>query len=132
MARIFYVHGKSEEALDAIRSLRASGHVVRCHADCGPQSCSLLAEWAPELLVISLRNQPTDGPHWTSLVQVASDLAGVPLVFTGGPALVVHQARDAFPRAVFCPTRDVPARAAEFARRPEAQVVESAARVSVG
>ena len=132
MARIFYVHGKSEEALDAIRQLRASGHVVRCHADCGPQSCSLLAEWAPDLLIISLRNQPTDGPHWTSLVQVAGGLAGVPMVFTGGPAVVVHQAREAFPRAVFCPTRDIPARAAGFARRPEVQSAPPAAMVNAG
>ncbi|HYF15628.1 MAG TPA: hypothetical protein VD971_11215 [Phycisphaerales bacterium] len=101
MARVFYVHGNKGEALDSIRKLRASGHVVRCHADCGPQAMAFLQDWKPDLLVVCLAKLPADGPHWTSMVKAAADFAGVPLVFAGGNAERTEQARAAFPAAAF-------------------------------
>ena len=93
MARVFYVHGNKGEALDSIRKLRASGHVVRCHADCGPQAMAFLQDWKPDLLVVCLAKLPADGPHWTSMVKAAADFAG--------EDERTEQARAAFPAAAF-------------------------------
>lgn len=101
MARVFYVHWNKGEALDSVRSLRAAGHVVRCHADCGPQACAFLEEWNPDLLIVSLAKLPMDGPHWTSMVKAAAAFASVPIIFAGGNEERVTAAKQHFPWARF-------------------------------
>jgi hypothetical protein len=128
MARIFYVHWNKGEALDSVRKLRAEAHVVRCHADCGPQAMAFLKEWVPDTLVVSLAKLPADGPHWTSMVKAAADLAKLPLIFAAGNAERVEMARAAFPGARFCGFDELPALVAQM---PTIEVPE-ATRTAIG
>ena len=49
MARVFYVHWNREEALAAVRELRAAGHSVRYHADTGAEAWQLLKDPPPDI-----------------------------------------------------------------------------------
>lgn len=115
MARIFYVHWNKGEALDSVRKLRAMGHVVRCHADCGPQACAFLEEWRPDVFVVSLAKLPATGPHWTSMVRAAADFAKVPLLFAAGNEERIAAARQAFPDAAYVSFAQLPGRVAAAA-----------------
>lgn len=125
--RVFYVHWNKGEALDSVRKLRSLGHVVRCHADCGPQACSFLDEWKPDVLVVSLAKLPMEGPHWTSMVKAAADFAKVPLIFAGGNEERVTAAIKDFGFARFASFNGL---SDAIASRRAAGMLESPARVA--
>jgi CheY-like chemotaxis protein len=132
MARVFYVHWNKGEALDSVRKLRSLNHVVRCHADCGPQACAFLQEWQPDLLVVSLAKLPAEGPHWTSMVRAAADFAKVPLIFASGNEDRVAAARTAFPDARFVGFNKLPEVIAALTVDAPAPVIVAPAKTVAG
>jgi CheY-like chemotaxis protein len=135
MARVFYLHWNKEEAIAAVRALRAEGHSVRFHADTGEEAWELLREVPPDVLVISLARLPSHGRRVAAVTTEYKKLRNLPLVFVDGAPEKVQTARAEFPGATFCTSAQLhpvlrkmfpataPARPAAPAPEPESETL---------
>lgn len=115
MARIFYVHWNKDEALAAVRTLRAAGHTVEYHYDSGTEAWKLLKQSPPDALVVSLARLPSHGRRVAEVTAETKRLRELPVIFVDGEPEKVAVAKEKFPTARYCSSaslvsllRDIP------------------------
>ena len=102
MARLFYVHWNRNEALEAVRALRAARHEVRYEHEDGARVWALVKADPPDVLVVSLDRLPSHGRRTAAVTKQVKALRTLPVVFVGGEEAKVDVARKEFPKAAFC------------------------------
>ncbi|TAH34650.1 MAG: hypothetical protein EYC70_17110 [Planctomycetota bacterium] len=103
MARVFYVHWHEDEALDAVRAMRAAGHTVVYHWDSqtGADTWKTFKASPPDVLVVSLARLPSHGRRVAAVTTETKKYRHIPVFFVDGAPEKLAVARKQFPQATF-------------------------------
>lgn len=101
MARIIVLHPKPEEVAAGVVALKKAGHEVRTAWPHGMPEVGPLRRDPPEVFVIDLRRQPSQGRALATAFRQLKSLRAVPLVFIEGDPEKTARVKAILPDAFF-------------------------------
>jgi CheY-like chemotaxis protein len=98
---------KALEAEPRLEALRAAGFNARHAAPDGQAGVRALREHLPDVFVIDLTRNPSNGAGVATLLRGYSGTRGIPLIFAGGETAKKDRVRALFPDATYCGWRGI-------------------------
>src|SRR5262249_5531689 len=106
MPTLFYLHWNEPELRERIASLEADGYTVAAHWS--TETAAKIAEPYPDAVLISLDRLPAHGRAVAERFWEAKKRQRIPIIFVDGKPDKVADTRKKFPRAIYCPTAQLP------------------------
>ncbi len=123
MSRIVVFHPKQEEIPSGAATLRKAGHRVRVLWPEGMPGLASLRKDPPDVVVIDLARQPSQGLALATALRQLKPTRGVPLVFIEGDRERTARVKAALPDATYAGWRGVRGAVRRALRRPPSKPV---------
>lgn len=123
MSRIVVLHPKPEEVASGVAALRKAGHRVRVLWPEGMPGLATLRNDPPDVIVIDLNRQPSQGLALATALRRLKPTRGVPLVLIEGDPERTARVRATLPDATYASWRGVRGAVARAVRRPPSKPI---------